>query len=155
MSKMGLQHSTLCSNPPLAVRVLRTTRIFLIGFEKSSPQPYAVLRRKAGFLFMKGLSHSIDNKAGNLTDWNGWIKLQTVPIHPKSTQHKAQVIANVNPDILLLQEIEDRASFEDFNQLILPEFDCKPFNDSFVIQGWFLKKHSSHFVLFLYDLIKK
>ncbi len=107
----------------------------LIGFEKSSPRPYAVLRRKAGFLFMKGLSHSIDNKAGNLTDWNGWIKLQTVPINPKATQHKAQVIANVNPDILLLQEIEDRASFEDFNQLILPEFDCKSFNDSFVIQG--------------------
>jgi hypothetical protein len=84
---------------------------------------------------MKGLSHSIDNKASNLTDWNGWIKLQTVPIHPKATHHKAQVIANVNPDILLLQEIEDRASFEDFNQLILPEFDCKPFTDSFVIQG--------------------
>ena len=108
---------------------------FLIGFEKSSPRPYAVLRRKAGFLFMKGLSHSIDNKASNLTDWNGWIELQTVPIHPKSTHHKAQVIADVNPDILLLQEIEDRASFEDFNQLILPKFDCKPFNQSFVIQG--------------------
>lgn len=108
---------------------------FLIGFEKSSPRPYAVLRRKVGFLFMKGLSHSIDNKASNLTDWNGWIKLQTVPIHPKATQHKAQVIADVNPDILLIQEIEDRASFEDFNQLILPEFDCKPFEHSFVIQG--------------------
>ena len=66
---------------------------FLIGFEKSSPRPYAILRRKA------------------------------------------QVIAHVNPDILLLQEIEDRASFEDFNQLILPEFDCKPFEHSFVVQG--------------------
>ncbi|MDC1321739.1 hypothetical protein N8219_00490 [bacterium] len=108
---------------------------FLIGFEKSSPRPYAVLRRKAGLLFMKGLSHSIDNKACELTDWNGWIELQTIPIHPKATHHKAQVIADVNPDILLLQEIEDRASFEDFNQLILPEFDCKPFNHSFVIQG--------------------
>lgn len=108
---------------------------FLIGFEKSSPRPYAVLRRKAGFLYMKGLCHSIDNKAGELTDWNGWIELQTVPIHPKATHHKAQVIADVNPDILLLQEIEDRASFEDFNQLILPEFDCKPYEHSFVVQG--------------------
>ena len=108
---------------------------FIIGFEKSSPRPYAVLRRKAGFLFMKGLSHSNNNKACELTDWNGWIELQTVPIHPKATHHKAQVIADVNPDILLLQEIEDRASFEDFNQLILPEFDCKPYTHSFVIQG--------------------
>ena len=108
---------------------------FLIGFEKPSPRPYAVLRRKAGFLYMKGLSHSIENKASKLTNWNGWIELQTVPIHPDATQHKAQVIADVNPDILLLQEIEDRASFEDFNQLILPKFDCKPFEHSFVIQG--------------------
>jgi len=108
---------------------------FLIGFEKSRPRPYAVLRRKAGFLYMKGLSHSLENKAGELTNWNGWIELQTIPIQPGSTNHKAQVIADVNPDILLLQEIEDKASFEDFNQLILPEFDCKPYAYSFVIQG--------------------
>ncbi|WP_179021833.1 hypothetical protein [Winogradskyella forsetii] len=108
---------------------------FLIGFEKPSPRPYAVLRKKAGFLYMKGLSHSLESKANNITNWNGWVELQTVPIHPKATEHKAQVIADVNPDILLLQEIEDRASFEDFNQLILPKFDCKPYEQSFVIQG--------------------
>ncbi|PQV51452.1 hypothetical protein CLV33_101375 [Jejuia pallidilutea] len=108
---------------------------FLIGFEKSSPRPYAVLRRKAGYLYMKGLSHSIENKASNLTNWNGWIELQTLPIHPKATDHKAQVIAAINPDILLLQEIEDRASFEEFNQLILPKYDFKPYEQSFVIQG--------------------
>jgi endonuclease/exonuclease/phosphatase family metal-dependent hydrolase len=108
---------------------------FLIGFEKPSPRPYAILRRKSGFLYMKGLSNFGETKASELTNWNGWIELQTYPIHPKSTDHKAQVIANVNPDILLLQEIEDKASFEDFNQLILPKYDCKPFEHSFVIQG--------------------
>ena len=108
---------------------------FLIGFEKPSPRPYAILRRKAGFLYMKGLSHSLENKANDITNWNGWIELQTVPIHPKATDHKARVIADINPDILLLQEIEDRGSFEDFNQLILPKYDCKPYEHSFVIQG--------------------
>jgi exonuclease III len=108
---------------------------FLIGFEKPSPRPYAILRRKAGFLYMKGLSHSLESKANDITNWNGWVELQTIPIHPKATDHKAQVIADINPDILLLQEIEDRASFEDFNQLILPKFDCKPYEQSFVIQG--------------------
>lgn len=108
---------------------------FLIGFEKPSPRPYAILRRKAGFLYMRGLNLSSETKANNITNWNGWIELQTIPIHPKSTDHKAKVIADVNPDILLLQEIEDRASFEDFNQLILPKFNCKPYEHSFVIQG--------------------
>ena len=109
--------------------------LFLTGFEKSSPRPYAVLRRKAGFLYMKGLNQSVDNKAAELTNWNGWIELQTVPISSKATENKARVIADVNPDILLLQEIEDRASLEDFNQLILPKLGCKPYEHSFVIQG--------------------
>ncbi len=112
---------------------------FLIGFEKPSPKPYAVLRRKAGFLYMKGLNYSTEPKASDLTKWNGWIELQTTPIKPEATDNKGRVIADVNPDILLLQEIEDRASLEEFNQLILPKFDCQPFEQSFVVQDKELK----------------
>lgn len=108
---------------------------FLIGFEKSSPKPYAVLRKKAGYLYMKGVHHSTESKAGELTNWNGWIELQTVPIHPIAIDNKARVIADVNADVLLLQEIEDRASLEEFNQLVLPKFDCLPYDQSFVIQN--------------------
>ncbi len=108
---------------------------FLIGFEKTTPLPYAVLRRKAGFLYMKGVHHSTINKASNLTNWNGWIELQTVPIHPIATESKAKVIADLNPDVLILQEIEDRASLEEFNRQVLPKFDCDPYATSFVIQG--------------------
>ncbi len=108
---------------------------FLIGFEKTTPLPYAVLRRKAGFLYMKGVHHSSTNKASNLTNWHGWIELQTVPINPIATENKALVIADLNPDILVLQEIEDRASLEEFNQQVLPKFDCNPYAHSFVIQS--------------------
>ncbi len=112
---------------------------FLIGFEKSSPRPYAVLRRRAGFLYMKGLNYSTEPKASDLTKWDGWIELQTTPIRPEATDNKGRVIADVNPDILLLQEIEDRGSLEEFNQIILPKFDCQPFEQSFVIQSENLK----------------
>ncbi|QCX00583.1 hypothetical protein FGM00_10870 [Aggregatimonas sangjinii] len=107
---------------------------FLLGFEKTSPLPYAVLRRKAGLLYLKGIHHSTEIRAGHLTNWNGWIELQTKPIPPTATDNKAQVIADVNADILLLQEVEDRASLEDFNQKVLPKFDCRPYDHSFVIQ---------------------
>ncbi len=112
---------------------------FLIGFEKPSPRPYAVLRRRAGFLYMKGLNYSTEPKASDLTKWNGWIELQTTPIRPEATDNKGHVIADVNPDILLLQEIEDRGSLEEFNQIILPKFDCQPFEQSFVVQNEDLK----------------
>lgn len=108
---------------------------FLIGFEKTSPRPYAILRRKAGFLYMKGVHHSTETKASHLTDWNGWIELQTIPIRPSATDNKAQVIADVNADILLLHEVEDRASLEEFNQYVLPKFDCKSYAQSFVVQS--------------------
>jgi len=108
---------------------------FLIGFEKSSPRPYAVLRRKAGFLFMKGIHHSNETKASSLTDWNGWIELQTLPVRPTATDNKARVIAEVNADILFLHEVEDRPSLEEFNQEVLPKFDCEPYAHSFVIQS--------------------
>ncbi len=107
---------------------------FLLGFEKTYPRPYAVMRRKAGLLYLKGIHHSTETKASNLTNWNGWIELQTTPIAPTATDNKAKVIAYVNADILLLQEVEDRASLEEFNQTILPKFDCKPYEQSFIIQ---------------------
>ncbi len=108
---------------------------FLIGFEKSSPKPYAVLRRRSGFLYMKGIHNSTETRANNLTDWNGWIELQTLPLRPTATDNKALVIADVNADILLLHEVEDRASLEEFNQEVLPKFDFKPYAQSFVIQN--------------------
>ncbi|WP_430427034.1 hypothetical protein [Maribacter litoralis] len=108
---------------------------FLLGFEKTTPLPYAVMRRKAGLLYMKGIHHSTESRAGHLTNWNGWIELQTKPILPTATDNKARVIADINADILLLQEVEDRASLEEFNQIVLPKFNCKPYNHTFVIQS--------------------
>lgn len=108
---------------------------FLLGFDKTFNVPYAVMRKRAGFLFLKGMDYSKELKSGELTDWNGWIALRTTPIDPKAVQNKARVIADVNPDILLLQEIEDRDSLEEFNAQLLPEYECEPFQEITVVQG--------------------
>jgi len=106
----------------------------LVGMDNSHQLPYAVLRRKAGFLFLKGKNYSKELKACELTDWNGWIALQNYPIDPIAVVNKARVIADVNPDILILQEIEDRASLAEFNEEFLAKY-CKPFQQTFVVQG--------------------
>jgi endonuclease/exonuclease/phosphatase family metal-dependent hydrolase len=107
----------------------------LVGMDDSNQLPYAVLRRKAGFLFLKGKNYSKELKASELTNWNGWIALQNYPLDPIAVENKARVIADVNPDILVLQEIEDRASLEEFNDELLSRFGCKPFQKTCVIQG--------------------
>ncbi len=107
---------------------------FLVGMDNSHQLPYAVLRRKAGFLFLKGKNYSKELKACEMTDWNGWIALQNYPLDPIAVVNKARVIADVNPDILILQEIEDRASLAEFNEEFLARY-CKPFQQTFVVQG--------------------
>jgi len=87
----------------------------MLGIDNSLQLPYAVVKRKSGFLFLKGMNYSKELKAGELTDWNGWIALQNIPIEPLAIENKARVIADINPDILILQEIEDRASLEELN----------------------------------------
>tara|TARA_R110000823_G_scaffold74950_3_gene171494 strand:+ start:3256 stop:4305 length:1050 start_codon:yes stop_codon:yes gene_type:complete len=108
---------------------------FLLGFDKTYHQPYAVLRRRAGYLFLKGKNYSNELAANEITDWNGWVSLQTVPIKTLAIKNKAKVIADIDPDILLLQEIEDRTSLEEFNQEFLPEMGCSSFDEIFVVQG--------------------
>jgi len=108
---------------------------FLLGFDKSYQTPYAVMRKRAGFLFLKGMDYSKELQSCELTDWNGWVALQTIPIGSIAIKNKARVIAEVDPDILLVQEIEDKASLSEFNMQLLPEFNCKPFDQLFVIQG--------------------
>lgn len=108
---------------------------FLLGFDKTLQQPYAVLRRKAGYLYLKGKDYSKELCANELTDWNGWVSLRTVPIDSIATQNKAKVIADADADVLVLHEIEDHASLEEFNASILPEYGCEQYDEICVMQG--------------------
>jgi len=108
---------------------------FLLGFEKISRKSYAVMRRRGGELFFRGCYSSAEMKANSLTDWNGWVALQTIPVDPVATQNKARVIAEVNADVLLLQEVEDRNSLLEFNNQLLPEFNGVPYRELLVLQG--------------------
>lgn len=108
---------------------------FLLDFDKTYHNPYVVMRKKAGALYLKGMNCSKELKSGELTDWNGWIKVQTLPIDPEATNHKAMVISEIDPDILVLQEVEDKMSLDEFNNLVLPKFDCEAFQDIILVPG--------------------
>jgi len=95
----------------------------LLGFQKPAFEPYLSMRRKSGRLHIQKGKFSKEYKANNLTDWNGWIKLNSIPVNEIAIQNKANVINDVDPDILLLQEIEDRASLVEFNKEFLSNDD--------------------------------
>jgi len=107
----------------------------LLGFEKISSKSYAVMRKRGGELFFRECHTSGEIKANSLTDWTGWLALQTLPVDPFATLNKARIIAEVNADVLLLQEVENRNSLWDFNSQYLPEFNGVPYRELLVLQG--------------------
>jgi len=90
-----------------------------LGFEKTQDEPLLTMKHKMGHLHIKKTTDSTQYKATYLTNWNGWIKLNSKPINDTAIKHKAKVINEVDPDILILQEVEDRASLIEFNKYFL------------------------------------
>lgn len=107
---------------------------YLLGFEKIQDLPYAILKRQAGELCFKHQGFQNSTKASFLTDWEGWVKLGNVPLHEKAIFSKAYVIAETDPDILILQEVEDRASLVEFNEEFLPLLKISPFQQAMVFE---------------------
>ena len=93
----------------------------LLGFEDSKNGPYLTMIHNTGQLFLKKNVSSNTNKATHLTDWNGWIKLNSTPINEVAIKNKATVIKEISPDVLFLMEVEDRASLLEFNKYFLSE----------------------------------
>ncbi len=108
---------------------------FLLGFDEAKYPPFVVMRKRGGMLFIRGCYSSKEMMASSLNDWNGWVELQTLPVDLISIENKARVLAEVNPDVLLLQEIEDRASLLEFNNQYLPNFNTVAYEDVLVLQG--------------------
>lgn len=109
--------------------------LFLVGFEKAHHTPYAVMRKRGGFLYFKSKPVHNELMANELTNWNGWTALKTQPISDISTRNKARVITDINPDILVLQEVEDRYSWNDFNTQFLPAEDLEIFKKAMLVSG--------------------
>lgn len=95
----------------------------LLGFHKPPYEPFLSMRRKSGQLHIQRREVFREYKANHITDWNGWIKLRSIPINETSIQNKAMVINEIDPDILILQEVEDRTSLLNFNKEFLSNGD--------------------------------
>ncbi len=93
----------------------------LLGFEDAQNGPYLTMVHKAGQLFLKKNTTSEANKASPLTNWNGWVRLNSAPINDVAIANKAKVVNEVSPDVLVLLEVEDRASLLEFNKCFLSD----------------------------------
>ncbi|MBZ9629769.1 hypothetical protein LB465_03175 [Salegentibacter sp. LM13S] len=97
---------------------------FLMGLNKENPQKYLVLRNHSGQLHGKIVTsgRSLEKALkGSLA----WTKMTSQMIPQDAVLSKARVISEINPDVLLLQEIEDRASLLSFRDKYLADFNYR------------------------------
>jgi endonuclease/exonuclease/phosphatase family metal-dependent hydrolase len=84
---------------------------------------FAVMRKIRGSLLRRRRKPKrVELAAKGRADWIGWVELKRRELRSKNTYNTAGVIADVNPDVLAVVEIEDRMALERFNQYVLRKF---------------------------------
>ncbi|MUP46535.1 hypothetical protein E0K83_12380 [Gramella sp. BOM4] len=102
---------------------------FLLKFDKLDKTRYAIMNRRGGQLYLKGMDYPTMEKASWNNRWNGWVPIINHPIDPTSISNKVRLIAETQADILMLHEIEDRESLSDLNRTFLPEYPGSNYAD--------------------------
>ena len=107
----------------------------LLGFHKASNEPYLSMQNIEGNLLVKSSMKVMESEASYMTNWNGWTRLMSKPILKKAILNKAKVILDADPDILLLQEVENRESIIQFNESFFNKGQKSPYKEILHLQG--------------------
>ncbi len=131
------EFQSLLRNPDKRPRDLTRMRelAFLMGFSPRATEPFLTLRRKGGHLYVKPLGGERQTRATERVGWNGWVELRSYPLDERHRSSKVGCIVAVEPDILVLQEVEDRPSLSDFNRDYLGPKLGSPFDQWLFTEG--------------------
>jgi endonuclease/exonuclease/phosphatase family metal-dependent hydrolase len=100
---------------------------------------YLALQKIRGRLFKKPKAGPAEIVAQGRASWVGWIDFKKQPIRDQAIVNTARVIAEVNADIIVLVEVDNRIALEDFhNSYVAPELKKlghEPYGYNMVIDG--------------------
>lgn len=101
--------------------------------------PFLELRKIRGQLFKIPKGGPPEIVAGGRAAWVGWVELKKRPIEDEAIVNTARVIAEVNADVLVLVEVDDRIALERFHDaFVAPELQKlghEPYRYNMVIDG--------------------
>ena len=84
------------------------------------------LQKVRGSLFRKPKGRPVEVVAKGRGDWTGWFELRREDVSWTATYNTGRVIAEIQPDILIAVEVENRPTLKRFNEQVLgPKFDCE------------------------------
>jgi endonuclease/exonuclease/phosphatase family metal-dependent hydrolase len=97
-------------------------RLKELGLEKDDENEFAVLRKIRGDLLRRPRNGDpVEVVAGGRSSWIGWVELKKETIDAEATRNTAAVMAELDPDVQVVVEVEDRVALERFNEYVLKQ----------------------------------
>ena len=112
---------------------LRTYTNTQIGIDKKNDSHYVVLRENRGQLVTYTRLKGTRIVANGRADWVGWLEMKNDVINDVATRNTAQVIRDVNPDVLAICECEDRRALQEFSSQLMPAVKGEAFDNIMMI----------------------
>ncbi len=108
----------------------------LLGIDKKDDGgPFVALRQNRGRLIKRGKIYGLEVVAKGRADWSGWVEMKNELVNEASTRNTAQVVRDVNADVLGVIECEGRAALVQLSEKLLPSVGGKPYGEAMLIDG--------------------
>ena len=107
-----------------------------LGLSKSDDGgKFALLRQNHGKLLKRPKGGPVEVVANGREEWVGWVELKTEAVDEIATRNTAQVVRDVNADVLATIEVDNRIALNRFNSQLLPSVAAKVYPHVMVIDG--------------------
>lgn len=106
-----------------------------LGLEKSDESNLVILRKNKGALLKRPRAGGIEIVANGRGDWIGWLELKTEAVEEIATENTARVLRDVDADVVVVVEAENRTSLCRFNEQVLSKISGRPYDHVMLIDG--------------------
>jgi endonuclease/exonuclease/phosphatase family metal-dependent hydrolase len=106
-----------------------------LGLARSDESPLVILRQNRGRLVKRPRGGGLEVVAAGREEWIGWLELKKEPVNEVATQNTARVLRDVDADVVVVIEADDRISLCRFNEQVLKGVGGHPYDHVMLIDG--------------------
>jgi endonuclease/exonuclease/phosphatase family metal-dependent hydrolase len=106
-----------------------------LGLDSSDTGEFAILRQNRGRLVRRPRNGPMEVVAAGRSDWVGWLELRTEAVTELAVRHTAQVVHDLDADVLAVVEAESRIALQRFNVDLLRPISDRIYGHIMLIDG--------------------
>lgn len=119
-----------------ADKAVITGGLTVLGLDGGDESAVAWLRQNRGHLVHRSSEPPlIEVVARGRSSWIGWLELKTDAVDEQATRHTAQVVSDIEADVIATIEVEGRRALTEFNDDLLAGHDGGGFGHIMAITG--------------------